>query len=88
MPHTKQTETATVRKMHWVQVATADSTPAAFAAAAPIVEPPPPRGVSETSTVIAIYHAALSHADAARLADLLKREGFPGRVVLTLVDAP
>lgn len=71
----REIETATVGRMNWVEAATQGSAP-------------PPAPVSETPAVIAIYHAALSHADAARLADLLKREGFPGRVVLTLVDAP
>lgn len=66
----RDTESYTVRKMGWVEAATAHSAP------------PEP-----TPTVIAIYHAALPHAEAARLADLLKRHGFPGEVVIALVEA-
>lgn len=34
--------------------------------------------------VVVIYTASLSHAEADRLADLLRREGFPGQVVVWL----
>lgn len=38
----------------------------------------------EDHLVIAIYHAEMPYKEAARLAEVLKREGFRGHVVIAL----
>jgi hypothetical protein len=67
----RETESYTVRKMSWVQVATQDT-------------PPPVATPTVTLTLTVTGTATLPHADAALLTDLLRRHGFAVAMVLVV----
>ena len=93
MPHTKQTETATVGRMNWVEAATQGSAPQGDSEPAPEPTPatppePTPEGwpaAYEQPQVnvqaIAIYHGLLTLEQVTELRDWLAAHGFDGEVV-------